>query len=243
MTVKVIAKGKEYTLDSEIPMDINNQDVNILTKMRLRYSPEGINERIWIYIAKQDMEDYNNDVTDREYKRVCALANDSIAQIPFGTYLPYKLDGDNMPVCNIWECMAGGDAFVLQQKVAKHHQIQKEKESQKEVPEAPKVKAKRRSKANKETVEQKIQKLTKKIRVANKSLDKQKKFIDAAKVFNSKARGMVVQGELSDREVSIVRLVKTKIAKSAQERASQLRAEISKLMSERYELLNIIRTK
>lgn len=52
---------------------------------------------MWALIHEDDLQDYYNDVSDSEYKRVCLIQNDAVCGIPCGSYIPYKLQGEERP--------------------------------------------------------------------------------------------------------------------------------------------------
>lgn len=89
---------KVTTLDGAIEFDhFTHKDTNMV-KLRL-VGADGDAEGIWISIQDQDMPDYKADVHDTHYHRVGVLANPSLHGIPWGTYIPYRLQGGSRPVC------------------------------------------------------------------------------------------------------------------------------------------------
>ena len=57
-------------------------------------------EDIWCRLNAVDVADYDADVMDGTI-RVAALMNDSLAGIPWGTIVPYILNGRARPVCDL----------------------------------------------------------------------------------------------------------------------------------------------
>lgn len=92
MSINLTLNGKIYTLPNDI--DLDNKDALI----KLNLSRSGVSEGIWAVIHPKDLEDYENNVSDIHYHRVCALANHAVAGIPWGAYVPYKLNGNNRPI-------------------------------------------------------------------------------------------------------------------------------------------------
>jgi len=96
MTKTITYGDVQYTISSEIP---HNDDG--LIKIRLD-DGDGV-EGIWAWIHPDDKADYDNNVHDEDYHRLCVLANRSLAGIPWGTYVPYRLDGSMRPECLCWK--------------------------------------------------------------------------------------------------------------------------------------------
>lgn len=92
MSINMTFKGKDFSLPEEI--DIENKEGLI----KLGLFRNGIAENIWAVIHPNDINDYENDVHDIHYTRVCVLANHAICGIPWGAYIPYKLNGKERPI-------------------------------------------------------------------------------------------------------------------------------------------------
>lgn len=57
-------------------------------------------EGIWAVLQEEDFKDYQKDVIDRDRVRIARLANKPIfVALPWGTYVPYKLNGKQRPTC------------------------------------------------------------------------------------------------------------------------------------------------
>lgn len=92
--LKIILKsGTEFTFSHIEPKKEN------LIKVNINYDDtESINgEGIWACISDKDKEAYENHDTDEEMTRVALLRNTSIAGIPWGAYVPYRLNGQQRP--------------------------------------------------------------------------------------------------------------------------------------------------
>lgn len=89
--VEIKYNGKTYTL----PSHIEHKDENLI-KIRLVHD-DGMGEGIWAWIHPKDKADYEADGFDDDYERVAVLANQSLVGVPWGAYVPYRLDGDNRP--------------------------------------------------------------------------------------------------------------------------------------------------
>lgn len=95
MSIEIKLKNKSYSIPTDI--DIMNEPSNDRV-IKLNLSREGFSEGIWIVIHEKDLEDYTNNVIDEEYTRICALSNHALCGIPWGAYVPYKLQGNDRPI-------------------------------------------------------------------------------------------------------------------------------------------------
>lgn len=66
-------------------------------KVKLNLRREGRGEGIWMFIHPDDKADYESDVKDGDFKRLGILINAALCGIPWGAYVPYKLNGDERP--------------------------------------------------------------------------------------------------------------------------------------------------
>lgn len=95
MTVEIKLNNRTF----ELPTDIDTMDEPSEDRIvKLNLSREGNSEGIWMVIHEKDLEDYTNGVVDSDYTRVCTLANHAICGIPWGAYVPYKLQGEQRPI-------------------------------------------------------------------------------------------------------------------------------------------------
>lgn len=92
MDIEMTFNGKTYTLPDDIDLDYKDGLI------KLNLSRNDLSEGIWAVIHPKDLVDYENNVTDINYHRVCALANHAVCGIPWGAYVPYKLNGNSRPV-------------------------------------------------------------------------------------------------------------------------------------------------
>ena len=95
MTVEIKLNETTYELPSHIVVLPESNDEH-LTKLNL--SREGSSEGIWMLMHPKDVQDYKDDVVDENYTRVGVLMNHAICGIPWGAYVPYKLQGQSRPV-------------------------------------------------------------------------------------------------------------------------------------------------
>ncbi|SOK58883.1 hypothetical protein [Yersinia phage fHe-Yen9-03] len=95
MTVEIKLNGKTYELPDDIDIMDNPSDDRVI---KLNLSRSDLSEGIWIVIHEKDLEDYKNGVFDEEYTRVCSLSNHAVCGIPWGAYVPYKLQGTERPI-------------------------------------------------------------------------------------------------------------------------------------------------
>lgn len=95
MSIELKFCGRTFELPSDI--DIMQEPANERI-IKLNLSRDGSTEGIWMVIHEKDLEDYENNVTDSDYIRVGALSNWAVCGIPWGAYVPYKLQGNNRPV-------------------------------------------------------------------------------------------------------------------------------------------------
>jgi hypothetical protein len=90
--------GNSITFEEFIPKESN------LIKINLNDDGRANGEGIWACISDKDLQDYQANATDSEYKRVATMRNDALIFYPhqsWGAYIPYKLNGDSRPICNI----------------------------------------------------------------------------------------------------------------------------------------------
>lgn len=66
-------------------------------KAKLNLRREGHGEGIWMFIHPEDKADYDRDVRDGDFKRLGILINAALCGMPWGAYVPYKLNGDERP--------------------------------------------------------------------------------------------------------------------------------------------------
>lgn len=95
MSVIINLNGRTFELPSDIEV-LGDTPENQLIKLNL--SRGGDSEGIWAAIHEIDVADYESTTFDNEYTRVCVLLNHALAGIPWGAYVPYKLQGDSRPV-------------------------------------------------------------------------------------------------------------------------------------------------
>ncbi len=62
---------------------------------------DGDMESPWIRIHQDDLDDYNKNIVDEEYKRVGVMLNNCLCGVPYGLYVPYRLDGSRQPVIDL----------------------------------------------------------------------------------------------------------------------------------------------
>lgn len=94
MTINISIGDRTFQYDTDFVLD--GEDSNPL-KSKLHLRREGRGEGIWMFIHPEDKADYDNDVRDGDFKRLGILINASLAGIPWGAYVPYKLNGDERP--------------------------------------------------------------------------------------------------------------------------------------------------
>lgn len=102
--LRIQIAGKELKFNHFIPYDDNNIKLNIIDS-------DGESEGIWAVISDEDKKDYDANKHDSEYSRVALLRNVSILGIPWGTYVPYKLQGSNRPVFDFRDGIGGKMCF------------------------------------------------------------------------------------------------------------------------------------
>ncbi|QOI71019.1 hypothetical protein pEaSNUABM12_00081 [Erwinia phage pEa_SNUABM_12] len=95
MTIEIKLNDKTYELPTDIDIMDEPDDERVI---KLSLTREGMTEGIWIVIHEKDLEDYQNNVVDEEYTRVCSLSNHAVCGIPWGAYVPYKLQGGDRPI-------------------------------------------------------------------------------------------------------------------------------------------------
>lgn len=95
MTVEIKLNNTTYELPSHIVV-LPEANEEHYTKLDL--SRFGDHEGIWMVIHEKDIQDYKDDVVDENYTRVGVLMNQSLCGIPWGAYVPYKLQGQSRPV-------------------------------------------------------------------------------------------------------------------------------------------------
>lgn len=95
MSIEIKLKGRTFELPNDIDIMGEPSDERVI---KLNLSREGSSEGIWMVIHEKDLEDYENNVTDEDYIRVGALSNWAVCGIPWGAYVPYKLQGENRPI-------------------------------------------------------------------------------------------------------------------------------------------------
>lgn len=66
-------------------------------KAKLNLRREGRGEGIWMFIHPEDKEAYDKDTRDGDFVRLGILINVAICGLPWGAYVPYKLNGDERP--------------------------------------------------------------------------------------------------------------------------------------------------
>lgn len=98
-----------YNLPSHIPYKTDNNACLI----KLNLNTDGLNEGVWAVIHEDDLKDYEDNILDSDYKRICVIANFALCGIPAGAYIPYKMQGHSRPVCEVNSVLAGSDKFVF----------------------------------------------------------------------------------------------------------------------------------
>ncbi len=95
--VTITYNAQNYILTKHIEHKEEN-----LIKIRLVHE-DGMGEGIWAWISDEDKKDYDADVYDPDYSRVAVLANTSLIGAPWGSYVPYRLNGDERPesICDL----------------------------------------------------------------------------------------------------------------------------------------------
>lgn len=96
MTIQINLNNRTFNLENDIEIQEVDEGSNRLIKLNL--SREDFSEGIWLVISESDAVDYENDVIDSEYTRVGVLGNEAVCGIPWGAYVPYKLNGTERPV-------------------------------------------------------------------------------------------------------------------------------------------------
>lgn len=94
MTVNVSIGKRTFQYGTDFLLT-GDESESLKAKLNLRR--EGQGEGIWMFIHPEDKADYENDVKDSDFKRLGILINVSLCGIPWGAYVPYKLNGEERP--------------------------------------------------------------------------------------------------------------------------------------------------
>lgn len=95
MTINISIGERKFEYKTDFILEGKLSDP-FITKLRL--TREGEAEGIWMIIHPEDKADYTNDVRDSDFKRLGILVNASLCGIPWGAYVPYKLNGEDRPM-------------------------------------------------------------------------------------------------------------------------------------------------
>ena len=95
MTVNVSIGKRTFQYGTDF---ILGKDLSDPFTIKLRLTREGEGEGIWMIMHPDDKEDYTNNVRDSDFQRLGILVNASLCGIPWGAYVPYKLNGEERPL-------------------------------------------------------------------------------------------------------------------------------------------------
>jgi hypothetical protein len=92
------SKFKVNTTRGELEFEHFQPKNSNTVKLRLTLPRSDGAENIWMAVSDQDMEAYSKEVRDGEETiRLGVLRNQSLAGLPWGAYVPYRLVGDGRP--------------------------------------------------------------------------------------------------------------------------------------------------
>lgn len=81
----------------------------ILIRIRISLAANAY-EDIWAWLHQDDREDYVNKVKDVETTRLAVVASRAdFATVKWGTYIPIRLTGNNVPVCSFQDLVVSQD--------------------------------------------------------------------------------------------------------------------------------------
>lgn len=93
------------TLEEHIPYDKGRMG-------KVRLTRDGMTERVWIALSPEGQKKYQSDDTYGE-TIIAVLCNDSLAGVPWGSYLKIELRGDECPVCSFEETFGDKASYTL----------------------------------------------------------------------------------------------------------------------------------
>lgn len=79
---------------------------------KVRLTRGGDTEGVWVVFSKEDHEKYNNDDLNGE-TIIGVLCNDSLAGVPWGTYIKVELNGGDRPFMHCEEVFGDTPEFVI----------------------------------------------------------------------------------------------------------------------------------